>query len=29
MYDKMVTMNEVDKVYNAAQRQSRISFYMT
>lgn len=28
MYDAMVTMNEVDKVYNAAQRQSRISFYM-
>ena len=29
MYDAMVTMNEVDQVYNAAQRQSRISFYMT
>lgn len=29
MYDKMVTMNEVDSVYNAAQRQARISFYMT
>lgn len=29
MYDKMVTMNEVDNVYNAAQRQARISFYMT
>jgi 2-oxoisovalerate dehydrogenase E1 component alpha subunit len=28
MYDAMVTMNEVDQVYNAAQRQSRISFYM-
>ena len=29
MYDTMVTMNETDKVYNAAQRQMRISFYMT
>ena len=29
MYDKMVTMNETDQVYNAAQRQARISFYMT
>ena len=29
MYDAMVTMNECDQVYNAAQRQSRISFYMT
>ena len=29
MYDKMITMNEADVVYNAAQRQSRISFYMT
>ena len=29
MYDAMVTMNEADQVYNAAQRQSRISFYMT
>ena len=29
MYDAMVTMNEADTVYNAAQRQSRISFYMT
>ena len=29
MYDTMITMNEADKVYNAAQRQSRISFYMT
>lgn len=29
IYDKMVTMNEADVVYNAAQRQSRISFYMT
>lgn len=29
MYDNMVIMNETDVVYNAAQRQSRISFYMT
>ena len=29
MYDTMVTINEADVVYNAAQRQSRISFYMT
>jgi len=29
MYDNMVTMNEADVVFNAAQRQSRISFYMT
>ena len=29
MYDKMVTINEADQVYNAAQRQARISFYMT
>jgi len=29
MYDKMVTINEADVVFNAAQRQSRISFYMT
>lgn len=29
MYDKMVTINEADVVYNAAQRQARISFYMT
>ena len=29
MYDTMVTMNEADGVYNAAQRQMRISFYMT
>lgn len=29
MHDAMVTMNEVDQVFNAAQRQSRISFYMT
>ena len=29
MYDTMVTMNETDQVYNAAQRQARISFYMT
>jgi len=29
MYDYMVTINEADVVYNQAQRQSRISFYMT
>ena len=29
MYDQMVTINEADQVYNAAQRQARISFYMT
>ena len=29
MYDTMVTINETDQVYNAAQRQARISFYMT
>ena len=29
MYETMVTINEADQVYNAAQRQSRISFYMT
>jgi 2-oxoisovalerate dehydrogenase E1 component alpha subunit len=29
IYDSMVTINEADQVYNAAQRQSRISFYMT
>lgn len=29
MYDHMVMMNEADVVYNAAQRQARISFYMT
>lgn len=29
MYDHMVIMNEADNVYNAAQRQARISFYMT
>jgi 2-oxoisovalerate dehydrogenase E1 component alpha subunit len=29
MFDTMVTMNEADNVYNAAQRQARISFYMT
>ncbi len=29
MYDKMVMINEADTVYNAAQRQARISFYMT
>ena len=29
IFDKMVIMNETDNVYNAAQRQARISFYMT
>jgi len=29
MYDAMITINEADQVFNAAQRQSRISFYMT
>ena len=29
MYETMVTINEADQVFNAAQRQSRISFYMT
>jgi len=29
MYDSMVTMNEADLVFGAAQRQSRITFYMT
>ena len=29
MFETMVTINEADKVFNAAQRQSRISFYMT
>lgn len=29
MYSTMVTINEADQVFNAAQRQSRISFYMT
>ena len=29
MYNSMVMMNEADVVYNAAQRQARISFYMT
>jgi 2-oxoisovalerate dehydrogenase E1 component alpha subunit len=29
MFETMVTINEADKVYNSAQRQSRISFYMT
>lgn len=29
MYRTMVIMNEADVVYNQAQRQSRISFYMT
>jgi 2-oxoisovalerate dehydrogenase E1 component alpha subunit len=29
MYDTMVTINEADQVFNQAQRQARISFYMT
>jgi 2-oxoisovalerate dehydrogenase E1 component alpha subunit len=29
MFRFMVTMNEADTVFNQAQRQSRISFYMT
>ena len=29
MYETMVTINEADQVFNQAQRQSRISFYMT
>lgn len=29
IYNQMVQMNEADSVYNAAQRQARISFYMT
>ena len=29
IYDSMVTINEADQVFTAAQRQSRISFYMT
>ena len=29
MYETMVTINEADTVFNQAQRQSRISFYMT
>lgn len=29
MYNQMVQMNEADAVFNAAQRQARISFYMT
>ena len=29
IYDTMVTINEADVVFNQAQRQSRISFYMT
>ncbi len=29
MFKTMVMMNEADVVYNQAQRQSRISFYMT
>jgi len=29
MFKTMVMMNEADVVFNQAQRQSRISFYMT
>lgn len=29
MFECMVTINEADIVFNQAQRQSRISFYMT
>ena len=29
MWRTMVLINEADQVFNAAQRQSRISFYMT
>ena len=29
IYETMVTINEADVVFNQAQRQSRISFYMT
>lgn len=29
MHEAMLTINEADQVFNAAQRQSRISFYMT
>ena len=29
MFHDMVTINEADQVFNMAQRQSRISFYMT
>jgi len=29
MHEAMLTINEADTVFNAAQRQSRISFYMT
>lgn len=29
IYESMVTINEADVVFNQAQRQSRISFYMT
>lgn len=29
IFDTMVTINEADIIFNAAQRQSRISFYMT
>ena len=29
IYNTMITINEADVVFNQAQRQSRISFYMT
>ena len=29
MHEAMLSINEADQVFNAAQRQSRISFYMT
>ena len=29
IFENMVTINEADKIFNSAQRQSRISFYMT
>lgn len=29
IYDKMVTNSEADTIFNMAQRQNRISFYMT
>jgi len=29
IYDDMVTQNEIDKVFDQAQRMSQISFYMT
>lgn len=29
LYEKMVTMNTADVIFNQAQRQNQISFYMT